>query len=173
MGERLQTAYLRFPPQPGRDITLPLDRPYEVAALSAPNGDGASTGTPPPGNGAAPSGVKFIVGQVGETQEEVMKAAQGKFNLKLVFALVEGAYVADVNVAIKDRNGKMVLEQLVPGPFLLVQLPPGTYEVTATYEGKPRTRKVTVGNRLSTAYLRWPSDPAKDFVPRATAGAKK
>ena len=79
-----------------------------------------------------------------------------------------------------------MLRQLAPLEILLAAASPlagqvglappagaHTYTVTATYEGKPRTRKVTVGNRLSTAYLRWPSDPAKDFVPRATAGAKK
>ncbi|MCI3950924.1 MAG: hypothetical protein K0R53_421 [Burkholderiales bacterium] len=161
VGERLQTAYLRWPSEPGRDVTL---TPQPREAVSA----GTIAGAPPPAAGpavaASGTGVKFIAGEVGENAEQRIKAAQQNFNLKLVFTLIEGNYVADVDVAIKDTAGKTVLQHHVPGPFLLADLPSGTYDVTATYEGKPHSRKVRVGNRLSTEYFRWPSNPNADYT---------
>lgn len=161
VGERLQTAYLRWPSEPGRDVTLPL-QPREAAAIGVPAGAAAPAAGP--AGSVAPSGVKFIAGGVGENAEERMKAAQENFNLKLVFTLVEGNYLADVDVAIKDAGGKTVLQHHVPGPFLLARLPAGTYDITATYEGKPHSRKVRVGPRLNTEYFRWPSDPKADYT---------
>lgn len=173
VGERLQTAYMRWPSEPGQDVTLaPQSREGStVPAATPPPVAAGKPGASPSGTAGSGTGVKFIAGGVGENAEEQIKAAQQNFNLKLVFTLVEGNYLADVDVAIKDAAGKTVLQQLVPGPFLLAQLPSGAYDVTATYEGKPRTRKVRVGNRLSTEYFRWPSDPAVDYtLPRETAG---
>jgi len=44
--------------------------------------------------------------------------------------------------------------------------------VTATYGGDNVTRKVSVGERgTRTAYLRWPSNPETDFIPRRAAAA--
>lgn len=164
VGERLQTAYLRWPAEPGRDVTLPPQSREASAAGKPP-----ATPTPAPAPAATTSGtaVKFVAGEVGENAEARIKAVQQNFNLKLVFTLVEGNYLADVDVAIRDAGGKTLLQHLVPGPFLLAQLPSGVYEVTASYEGKPHTRKVRVGNRLTTEYFRWPSNPSADFpLPR-------
>ena len=35
--------------------------------------------------------------------------------------------------------------------------------VRAAYAGNAQTRKITVGDRLRTEYLRWPSNPETDF----------
>jgi hypothetical protein len=163
VGERLETAYLRWPSEPGRDVTLPPEGRQSM-----------SRGTPPPAPAAAAAaapgtGVRFMAGQVGEDAEARVKAAQKDFNLKLVFTLVEGNYVADVDVAIKDASGKTLLQQHVPGPFLLAGLPAGVYDVTAVYDGQARSRKVRVGDRLATEYFRWPSNPNTDYtLPRET-----
>ena len=169
VGERLQTAYMRWPSDPARDVTLPPEgREGRSPAPAAPPAAAAATSraTPP----AAASGVRFLAGHVGADSEASIRAAQKDYNLKLVFTLVEGNYVADVNVSINDASGKTVLQQLVPGPFLLVQLPSGVYEVAAAYEGKPSSRKVRVGTGLTTEYFRWPSNPSTDVtLPRETA----
>lgn len=169
VGERLQTAYMRWPSDPARDVTLPPEgREGRSPAPAAPPAAAAaaSRATPP----AAASGVRFLAGHVGADSEASIRAAQKDYNLKLVFTLVEGNYVADVNVSINDASGKTVLQQLVPGPFLLVQLPSGVYEVAAAYEGKPSSRKVRVGTGLTTEYFRWPSNPSTDVtLPRETA----
>ena len=180
VGGALQTAYMRWPAEAGRDVTLAPDARESKAVATAPKAatpaDGSPSAAPSKPAAATPgvtaaSGVRFMAGDVGENAEQRIKAAQQNFNLKLVFTLVEGNYVADVDVSIKDAAGKTVLQQLVPGPFLLAELPPGVYDVTATYDGKPRSRKVRVGGRLTTEQFRWPSDPNRDYtLPRDAAG---
>jgi hypothetical protein len=108
---------------------------------------------------AASGNVSFISGGVGIDSEQQIKAREKEFNLKLIFTLVEGNYLADVGVRISDAAGKAVIETTAEGPFFLAKLPAGTYTVAASYGGKTQTRKVTVGDRLQTAYLRWPSSP--------------
>ena len=121
----------------------------------------------------APSGnVSFISGGVGIDSEQQIKAREKEFNLKLVFTLVEGNYLADVGVRVSDSAGKTVIETVAEGPFFLAKLPSGTYTVSATYNGKAQTRKVTVGARLQTAYLRWPSNPQVDLTLAPEKGQK-
>lgn len=108
-------------------------------------------------------GVSYLSGGVGVASQERLKALEKEFNLKLVFTLVEGNYVANVSVAVKDAAGKNVFEHFADGPFFMMRLPAGAYSVTATYDGKSETREVKVGQRLRTEYFRWPSKPGVDF----------
>ena len=110
------------------------------------------------------NGVSFISGGVGIGSMERLAAREKEFNLKLVFTVVEGNYLADVGVTVKDATGKTVIEQVADGPFFMAKLPAGAYSVTAVYEGKAQTRKVAVrDDRLRTEYMRWPSKPGVDF----------
>ena len=110
------------------------------------------------------NGVSFISGGIGMDSEERLKAREKEFNLKLVFTLVEGNYVADVGVTIKNAAGKTMVEHVADGPFFMAKLPAGAYSVTAAYEGKTQTRKVSVRDgRLHTEHIRWPSNPETDF----------
>lgn len=120
----------------------------------------------------ASGNVPFISGGVGIDSEQQIKAREKEFNLKLVFTLVEGNYLADVGVRVTDSAGKTVIETVAEGPFFLAKLPAGRYTVTATYNGKAQTRKVTVGERLQSAYLRWPSNPQSDLTLAPEKGQK-
>lgn len=109
-------------------------------------------------------GISYISGGIGMTEQEYLVERQDEFNLKLVFTLKEGNYVADVKVQLKDHAGKVLLEHSAPGPFFMAKLPAGRYTVSATYEGKTVEREVQVGeNRLRTEYLRWAANPKTDF----------
>ncbi len=122
----------------------------------------------PPEKVSTQNGVSFVSGGIGLDSEERLKAREREFNLKLVFTLVEGNYVADVGVTIKNAAGKTMVAHVADGPFFMAKLPAGAYSVTAVYEGKTQTRKVSVRDgRLHTEYIRWPSNPATDFpLPR-------
>jgi hypothetical protein len=112
------------------------------------------------------NGVSFVSGGVGADSQERLQALEKDFDLKLVFTLIEGNYVSDVGVTVKDASGKAMIEHVTSGPFFMAKLPAGTYNVTATYKGQSQTRKVSVrSNRLRTDYLRWKSDPNVDFIP--------
>lgn len=118
-----------------------------------------------PENVISRNGVSYVSGGIGADSQQRLKALEAEFNLKLVFTLVEGNYVSDVNVAIKDAKGKTLIEHVADGPFLLARLPAGKYTVSAIYEGKTQARRISVkGGRLQTEYLRWPGNPETDFA---------
>lgn len=124
----------------------------------------------PYAHGAAdPASIDYMASGVGADEVERLKAREKDFNLKLVFTLVEGNYVSDVAVTVKDKTGNPVLVLFSPGPLVLVKLPRGSYVLEATYENNKQTRKVDVRERLRTEYVRWPSNPQTDFPgPKAT-----
>ena len=97
-----------------------------------------------------------LSGGVGIESGEEIKPRQNEFNLKFVFTLMEGDYVADVSVKITDNSGRVVLEHLADGPLLLARLPAGNYVATLTYDGVTQTRKVSLRAKgLQTVQARW------------------
>jgi hypothetical protein len=119
----------------------------------------------PAGKAVTQGDVPFVSGGIGVDSEQALKAREKEFNVKLVFTLVEGNYLADVGVTIKDAAGKTLVEQVSDGPFFLAKLPPGNYSVSAAYGGKTQMRKVSASAKgLHTEYFRWPSNPQTDFT---------
>ena len=120
----------------------------------------------------AKDGVTYTSGGIGINSQERLNARASEFNLKLVFTLNEGNYIADVNVILTDSKGRRVVEHTADGPFFMARLPAGQYNVAATYDGKTVTRKISVGRSgLRTEYFRWPSNPATDVpLSREQAG---
>ena len=114
--------------------------------------------------------VYYVSGGVGEDSVERLNARARDFNLKLVFTLNEGNYLADIGVVIVDAKGAKLIEHIADGPFFFAKLPAGQYSVTATNEGNAVTRKVMVGaSNLRTEHFRWPANPQTDNpLPRAT-----
>ena len=111
----------------------------------------------------AKDGVNYTSGGIGIDSQEQLNARAREFNLKLIFTLNEGNYIADVGVILSDAKGRKVVEHTADGPFFMARLPAGQYNVAATYEGKTVTRKISVGGSgLRTEYFRWPSNPATD-----------
>jgi hypothetical protein len=139
--DRMQTEYLRWP---GNSQT---DFPAQSTAQPA---------LPPRSHAPA------ISGGIGEESRAQLRAREHEFNLKLMFTLSEGNYLADVRVAVSNAAGQVVVETVAQGPFLLARLPPGSYTVTATYAGQPQTRAIRVAERLQTVHLQWRSESAVD-----------
>lgn len=104
--------------------------------------------------------VSWVSGGVNRAEIDVLHSRQKQFPLKLVFTLTTGNYTAGVDVKIANMKGTTVLETSNTGPMLLANLPRGSYTVTAVSEGRSQTRKVEVGERLRTEYMRW--KPTKD-----------
>jgi hypothetical protein len=99
-------------------------------------------------------------GGIGEESVAEARAKQAEYNLKFVFTLLEGDYVADVAVKITDSSGKVMLDKTTEGPILLTTLPAGRYEASATYEGVTQTRKFALGAKgLRMEQMRWKRTP--------------
>jgi hypothetical protein len=144
-----------------RDLSL---APMVLALLGTPHALAAE-------NEGMQRHVAFASGGIGAASQEDLRARERDFNLKLVFTLVEGDYVANVNVVIRDGGGRTVLQHEAPGPLFMARLPSGNYQVTTTYEGQTHSRWVSVGQHLRTEQFRWPSNPQTDSpVPRDSRG---
>jgi hypothetical protein len=122
-----------------------------------------AVGAQPP-TATATGQVAVAAGGVGEAEELALLAVERQFSLKLVFSLIEGNYLADVDVGVTDVRGKTLIERRGEGPFVLARLPAGEYSVTATHAGQTISRKLKViGGRLRTEYFRWRADPEQDL----------
>lgn len=108
------------------------------------------------------SGIAYMSGGVGDDSQDRMASVSKEYNLKLMFTLNEGNYLAGVHVTLADSKGNKVIDDVSNGPFFFAKLPGGQYTVTATHDGKNQTRKVNVGKGMQVAHLRWPSN-AEDF----------
>ena len=101
-------------------------------------------------------GVPYLGGGVGEEEREQVLSRAGGFNLKLVFAGKDGAYLSDIDVAVQDARGQTLLEVKSTGPILLTRLPAGRYQVTAVSEGREQRREFGLSDTGSRAViLRW------------------
>ena len=91
---------------------------------------------------------------------EERSAKYPSFPLKLIFVAGPRAYLSQVSVTITDTQGKVRLEvprEQVTGPWLFVDLPPGTYDITAEGPGKAQVKeRVTISAKEDkTVYMRW------------------
>jgi hypothetical protein len=92
--------------------------------------------------------VRFVSGGIGLDQSAAFKAAMGRYPLSLQIAHRENgrnAYTADAQVRILDRMGGVALETRAEGPFLLVDLPNGRYQVEVTLDGVTQRKTIQVG----------------------------
>jgi hypothetical protein len=82
------------------------------------------------------------------------------FSLKLVFTAGGKPFLAGVAVTIQSAKGGppiIIPRDHVNGPWLFVELPSGTYHLTAIHADRTQDLKgVTVeGGKMKTVYLRW------------------
>lgn len=93
-------------------------------------------------------GVRWVSGGVGSEERAELDALAREYSLKAVFAVEQHqAFLSDVSFAIRKPGAVPVVEGKTEGPWLLVDLPPGTYEVIATAEnGETQRSSVTVGD---------------------------
>jgi hypothetical protein len=77
--------------------------------------------------------------------------------LLLGFADRSGLYLANVQVVISDEKGNPIADLWVDGPWLHLELDPGTYHISASFEGKRQElRNVYLSERgTTTRVLYW------------------
>jgi hypothetical protein len=112
--------------------------------------------------------VTYLCGGVGDEEIAFMKSAARGYDLMLTFAAQDGAYLADVNVDIRDAKGKSVLQTKCDSPMLLVEVPvSGTYRIRAETGGYRLDRIAKVkatgrkGASLAGVTMVWPQQVAE------------
>lgn len=146
--EKLRTEYFRWSGDSG---------------MKAPVQAGGKAGGAVQPKMPVPNIVSAVSGGIGADEVAELEAKEGQYNLKLVFSLIEGNYLADINVVLKSAAGKVVLEHFAEGPIFMARLPAGTYSASVTYQGNAQTRQIKVREKLRTEYFRWPSNPETDL----------
>lgn len=87
----------------------------------------------------------FVSGGVTQAELADLNMKRPFFNLSLLTAARgSGAHLAGVRVRVLGADGTPVLETEMDGPYLLVDLLPGKYQLEATNEGETLKRALTV-----------------------------
>jgi hypothetical protein len=105
-------------------------------------------------------GIRYFSAGVGL---EERKAEYPPFSLKVVFTAGGKPYLSGVSVTIRQGKGGTVLtipQDRVEGPWLFVDLAPGTYDISATQSDRAQGLKgvkVEAGKQ-TVVHLRWIED---------------
>ena len=101
------------------------------------------------------TGIRYMSGGVGLEERTAMENAASGYNLELVFSIAAGNYLSRVDVMIEDADGKVILSEQANGPWFFVDLPKGSYEVSAIENGTKRSRNVQVGGARQRVLFHW------------------
>ena len=83
--------------------------------------------------GSTELGGKFLSGGITPDEIATINDEKGGYPLAILTASKgSGAFLADVHVRITDQNAAPVLDTVMDGPWLLVELPAGQYRIEAT-----------------------------------------
>jgi hypothetical protein len=90
------------------------------------------------------NGIAFVTGGIGRDKVEAFRAAASDYNLRATFSETGGAFIANVGVELRDAQGKTLVTTRTQGPFFFAKVPPGTYEMVATYGDQTARRQLVV-----------------------------
>ena len=97
----------------------------------------------------------YMCGGIGSDQAAAFKAARSHYPLSLNFGQKLGnkvAFIADIQVVIRDQYDQTVVNINSEGPFCLLDMDYGKYQVYVTYEGQTLHQTIEVkgtGHQLS------------------------
>ncbi len=101
-------------------------------------------------------GIQFITGGIGIEARQMLDRMADDYTLKVVLATDTGHYLSGCDVKITRAEGTKMLSTTTDGPWLLVDLDPGNYEVKAQCKGDWQSKDVTVSpNMLRQLILNW------------------
>ena len=99
----------------------------------------------------------YVNGGIGDEQQTMMHSVAKEYPLHIMFSEgTNGAFIAEVQLTITDKHGKVAFELPNAGPMLYVRLPKGKYVVKAVSDGVAQSSKVTLdGKHSKTVILHW------------------
>ena len=109
--------------------------------------------------------VQYVTGGVGLDESTAIKAMRPDYPLTMVFAETttygRNQYLYGVQVEVHQGNN-LIFNTRTLGPYLLVMIPPGSYRVTATHNGVPKTQTIKVGTKPKQVAWTWPAPIDED-----------
>lgn len=102
------------------------------------------------------NGVPYLSGGIGDEELEEIDRARPSYNTRLVFSEASGAYVSNVALNLATVLGEPIVSLSSAGPMVLLQLPPGSYLITTSYDGKTLQKRLDVrDNTARTVSIFW------------------
>jgi hypothetical protein len=87
----------------------------------------------------------YVNGGFGDDEAANIRQTAPNYSLRMQFARQHNSeFVAGVDLAIHDQAGRTVFALPSAGPLTDVMLPAGTYQVSASYEGRTETQQISV-----------------------------
>jgi hypothetical protein len=105
--------------------------------------------------GTTDLGVPFVSGGVGTEEVATLSDERKRYTLAILTAAKNsGAFLADVRIRISDARLKLVFDTVMDGPWLLIDLPAGSYEIEATQDSRVQKKFVTftAGDHRQTVF---------------------
>ena len=91
------------------------------------------------------NGISYLTGGVTLDERQEMADQRKNFSLLLKFAAKSGRYLGDVVVNITNGKGAALFDSTTDGPWLLVNLPAGSYTLKAVSGGVSQSQKISIG----------------------------
>ena len=89
-------------------------------------------------------GIHYLSGGVGDEELAQIEAAKSSYNVKILLAERVGSYVSGVHLTLSSLLGEKLVDIPSAGPFVLLQVPAGTYQIDVSYEGHAQQRRLTL-----------------------------
>lgn len=93
------------------------------------------------------NGVAYISGGVGEDEALAMVVESKQWPLMLELSQLEngrGVWIFGAQIKITNDQKKVIFDAISEGPYILINLEPGTYSIEATYQGVVQKQSVAV-----------------------------
>lgn len=94
--------------------------------------------------GAAPASAEVTYLCSGTSEDERQEAETTPHSLKLVYSDAAGSFLGNVTTRIANGQGETLVDTECAGPWLLVDLPPGDYEIESRYQGESKTQTLSI-----------------------------
>jgi hypothetical protein len=92
-------------------------------------------------------GIAFITGGVGQGEGDAILAEAKQWPVLLELSQLEngrGIWIFGAQISIMNQRQKVIFDAQADGPYMLINLTPGDYQITASYQGAQQLRALTV-----------------------------
>jgi len=87
----------------------------------------------------------WMSGGIGDEARDEMRKAAAAYSVHLVFSDREGSYLADIPFTVSRLNGRELYSGVSAGPLLYLKLPPGSYQISAKFDGVWHSKRIRAG----------------------------
>ena len=126
-----------------------------LAAIPFAFAQPAANPATPPAVQHGPGGTAYLSGGSGDEERAAMAARQPDFPFKVVLSGAGGQFVVADTLSVSTPQGELLAIRDA-GPIVMIKLPPGQYNLEATWQGKTERRSVRVAASAQTLEWRFP-----------------